>query len=58
MGAFAPLSEALPPSTCPQLEEKSGKNQLFSAYFWIFAPSERHFAPSMPPTKNSGAATA
>ena len=25
---------------------------------WIFAPSESHFAPSVPPQKNSGATTA
>ena len=34
-----------------QSEEKNGQNQPFSANFWIFAPSESHFAPSMPPTK-------
>ena len=64
-GAFAPQSEALPP-LAPSQKEKNGQNQPFLANFWIFAPSETHFAPSMPPTKKknkqtnkqSGAATA
>ena len=59
MGANAPQSEALPPPLAPQSEEKNGQNQPFSANFWIFAPSESHFAPSVPPPhkKISGAAT-
>ena len=36
----------------PPLDEKNSKNQPFLAIFWIFAPSETHFAPSMSPTKN------
>ena len=50
--------EHLPPSwrLCPpplahQSEEQCGQNQPFLENFWIFAPSESHFAPSMPPTK-------
>ena len=50
-GGKCPQSEALPPTCPPQSEEKNGQNQPFSANFWIFAPSELHFAPSMPPTK-------
>ena len=42
------LCPHLPP---PPSEEKNGQNQPFSANFWIFAPSESHFAPSMPPQK-------
>ena len=38
-------------STCPHQKKKNGQNQAFSANFWIFAPSESPFAPSMPPTK-------
>ena len=61
-GAFAPPRlEALPP-TCPPVRRKNGQNKPFSANFWIFAPSESHFAPSMPPhkkkKKKSGVATA
>ena len=50
LGAFSPHLEALPP-LAPPSEEKNGQNQPFSANFWIFAPSESHFAPSMPPTQ-------
>ena len=39
----------LPPP--PPSEEKNDQNQPFSANFWIFAPSEMHFTPSMPPQK-------
>ena len=48
-----------PPPCSPSRKEKIAKNQPFSANFWIFAPSESHFAPSMslPHKKNSGAAT-
>ena len=59
-GIYPHPSEALPPPPHmpPQSERKNGQNQPFSAIFLIFAPSESHFAPSMPPTKkNSGAAT-
>ena len=35
----------------PSQEGKNGKNQPFSANFWIFAPSKKHYAPSMPPQK-------
>ena len=38
----------LPPS---RQKKKNGQNQPLSANFWIFAPSESHFAPSMPPQK-------
>ena len=43
----------------PQSEENNVQNQPFSASFRIFAPSESHFAPSMPPPtkKKSGTAT-
>ena len=51
VGAFAPIGGSDPPHLPPQSEEKNGQNQPFSANFWIFAPSESHFAPSMPPTK-------
>ena len=54
LGANAPESEALPP-TCPPppVRRKNGPNQPFSANFWIFAPSELHFAPSMSPHKKN-----
>ena len=57
MGAFSPspsrrLCPALPP-----VRRKKWPNQSFWAIFWIFAPSESHFAHSMPPTQLSGAAT-
>ena len=51
-----PPLEALPP-TCPPSEEKWSKSAIF-ANFLIFAPSEMHFSPSMPPQKISGATTA
>ena len=47
-GAFAPPVGGSAP-TFPQSKGKNGKNQPFSANFWIFAPSDTHFAPSMPP---------
>ena len=57
-GAFpSPQFEALPPHLPPQSVEKNGQNQPFWANFWIFAPSEMHFAPLMPPQNISGAAT-
>ena len=37
--------------------KKNGQNQLFLANLLIFAPSELHFAPSMPPPNISAAAT-
>ena len=43
-----PVRGSAPP---PQSEEINGQNQPFSANFWIFAPSESHFAPSMSPHK-------
>ena len=52
MGAFVPPVEGSAPPLAPQSEEKNGQNQPFSAIFWIFAPWEMYFAPSMPPTKN------
>ena len=47
MGAFPPLSEDLP--HFPPVGRKNSQNQPFLVNFWIFAPSETHFAPSMPP---------
>ena len=41
---------------CPP-EEKNGKNQLFLANFWIFAPSEMHFALNAPPKKQTNKQT-
>ena len=32
----------------PPSSEENGQNQPFSANFWIFAPSESHFAPRCP----------
>ena len=49
-GAFSPNRRLYPP-TCLSVKRKNGQNQSFSANFWIFAPSESHFAPSMPPQK-------
>ena len=51
MGENAPPvgGSALP--LAPPVRRKNDQNQPFSANFWIFAPSESHFAPSMPPTK-------
>ena len=49
-----PSSEALPPPP-PLVPPTEGKNWLKSAIFGNFlnfAPSDIHFAPSMPPTKN------
>ena len=51
MGEFPPSWRLSPPPLAPQSEDKNGQNQPFSANFWVFAPSESHFAPSMPPTK-------
>ena len=45
----------LPPP--PVRRENNGKNQPFSANFWIFAPSESHFPPRCPHKNISGAAT-
>ena len=57
-GENAPQLEALPPPLAPHQKKKWPKSAIFGK-FWIFAPSESHFAPSMPPTKkNSGAPTA
>ena len=58
-GGRPPPSEALLPPLAPLVRRKNGQTQPFLANFWIFAPSESHLAPSMPPTKkkNSGAAT-
>ena len=53
-GHFSTQSEA-PCPPCPQSDEKNGRNQPFSANFWIIVTSESHLFPSMPPTKNSGA---
>ena len=39
------------PHLSPQSEEKNCQNQPFWVNFGIFAPSEMHFAPSMPPQK-------
>ena len=51
MGAFAPppARGTAPLLAPPSQKEKNGQNQSFSTYFWIFAPSESHFPPSMPP---------
>ena len=49
MGAFAPPVGSSP--HLPPVRRKNGQNQPFSENFWIFAPSESHFAPSMPPQK-------
>ena len=51
MGAFAPPVRGSAPHTFPPVRRKNGQNKLFLANFWIFAPSESHFTPSMPPTK-------
>ena len=63
-GHFPPQLEALPPPPlAPNQKKKMVKISHFWQIFWIFAPSETHFAPSMPPQKkkkkkkNSGAAT-
>ena len=49
-GAFASLqSEALSPLPPPPSEGKNG-NQPFSVFLFIFAISDMHFAPSMPPS--------
>ena len=45
-GGKCPQVGGCPPTCPPQSEEKNGQNQLFSAKFWIIAPSESHFAPS------------
>ena len=38
------------PHTCPSpVRRKMAKNQPFLAIFFIFAPSEMYFTPSMPP---------
>ena len=51
MGAVAPPSQRLCPPLAPPVTEKNGQNKLFSANFWIFAPSESHFAPRCPHKK-------
>ena len=57
-GHFPPPSLRLcpPPHLPTPSVEKNGQNQLFLAIFLIFAPSEMHFAPLIPPQKISGAA--
>ena len=58
-GGIYPHQRLCPtPLLAPQSEEKNGQNQPFSAKFWIFAPSEMHFATSMPHKTISGAAAA
>ena len=49
-GGRPPVRGSTPP-TCPPSQKKNGQTQPFLANFWIFAPSESHLAPSMPPTK-------
>ena len=50
-GICPPQSEALPLLAPLPVRRKKWSNRPFSANFWVFAPSEMHFAPSMPPTK-------
>ena len=51
-GIPPPVGGSAPPP--PLRQKKNGHNQSFSTIFWIFAPSELHFAPSMPtPTNNN-----
>ena len=63
MGAFTsppPVGGSAP--HLPPSQKKKMAKMPFLANFWIFAPSESHFAPSMQPTKKkkkySGTATA
>ena len=49
MGAFSPQLEALHPHLPPSQKKQNGQSQPFLAFFFIFVPSELHFAPSMPP---------
>ena len=58
-GHLLPVRGSAPPHLPSQSEEKNSQNKPLSANFSIFATSESHFAPSMPPykKKNSGAAT-
>ena len=49
-GGHLPPVGGLPPHL-PPIRRKNGQNQPFLANFLIFAPSETHFAPSIPPTK-------
>ena len=58
------MGEFAPPPHFPPVRRKNVQNQQFLAKFWIFAPSETHFASSMPShkkqkqkQKKSGAAT-
>ena len=53
-GAFAPPPphRRLYPHFPPVRKEKNGPNWPFLAIFFYFPPSEMHFSPSMPPTKN------
>ena len=48
-GHLLPVRGSAP--TFPQLEEKMAKISHFRQIFGFFAPSESHFAPSMPPQK-------
>ena len=52
-GEFPPVGSSAPPPLAPLLptSEEKCTNQSFSANLWIFAPSETHFLPSMPPAK-------
>ena len=53
MGAFSPQFGGSAPHLPPSQKKKNVQNQPFSANFWIFAPSESHFAPlDAPPQKN------
>ena len=48
-GHLPPSWRLCPLLAPPQSEDKNGQNQPLLANFWIFAPSEMHFSPSMPP---------
>ena len=66
MGGIFPPVGGSAPHMPPVRKQKNCPNQPFSANFWIFAPPESHFSPSMPhkkkkkkkKKKKSGAATA
>ena len=58
-GTFAlPQLEVLPPPHFPPRQKKKLSKSAIFGKLLDFFPSESYFAPSMPPTKNSGATTA
>ena len=52
-GGICPPIRGSSPPHFPPVRRKNCQNQPFLENLWIFAPSEMHFAPSMPPQKKT-----